>query len=337
MLRLVRPAATAAVLTVLATGIAAPAHADDGSFLGQIECGSSGGLGCSILLRWWQTHAGQQGSNGSGGSGAPGAPGAPADSGDGVDWNAIDWDAIDWSQVDWDAIDWESIDYDGEGEAPTDPVTLIQESMANFELPPPQIETSPGSDSLVLVNTPVWLWVESQDWEAEEASAEVQDWSLTVTATPTATVWNLGDGTQIRCEGPGTPSTRPCTTPPRPPPTAGTSTTCPPTASPAAPTPSASRSAGTWAGSSPRASSPAASRARSTRSPRPRRSNSVWPNPRAWSPTQATANSERRRQTWWTRRRHRRPRPPRGRGRPLRCGSWAADPAAGGGWSLPSA
>jgi hypothetical protein len=205
MLRLVRPAATAAVLALLATGIAAPAHADDGSFLGQIECGSSGGLGCSILLRWWQTHAGQQGSNGPGGSGAPGAPGAPADSGDGVDWNAIDWDAIDWSQVDWDAIDWDSIDYDGEGEAPTDPVTLIQESMANFELPPPQIETSPGSGSLVLVNTPVWLWVESQDWEAEEASAEVQDWSLTVTATPTSTLWNLGDGTQIRCEGPGTP------------------------------------------------------------------------------------------------------------------------------------
>jgi hypothetical protein len=203
MLRLVRPAATAAVLTLLAAGaVATPAQADEGSFLGQVECGSSGGLGCSILLRWWQTHAGQQGSGGSGGSGDPGAPAAPSD---GVDWNAIDWDAIDWSQVDWDAIDWESIDYSGEGETPTDPVTLIQESMANFELPPPQIETSPGSDSLVLVNTPVWLWVESQDWEAAEASAEVQDWSLTVTATPTSTVWNLGDGTQIRCEGPGTP------------------------------------------------------------------------------------------------------------------------------------
>lgn len=203
MLRLVRPAATAAVLTLLAAGaVATPAQADEGSFLGQVECGSSGGLGCSILLRWWQTHAGQQGSGGSGGSGDPGAPAAPSD---GVDWNAIDWDAIDWSQVDWDAIDWEAIDYTGEGETPTDPVTLIQESMANFELPPPRIETSPGSDSLVLVNTPVWLWVESQDWEAAEASAEVQDWSLTVTATPTATVWNLGDGTQIRCEGPGTP------------------------------------------------------------------------------------------------------------------------------------
>ncbi|MFD6951693.1 hypothetical protein A6A08_16895 [Nocardiopsis sp. TSRI0078] len=203
MLRPVRPAAAAAVLTLLAAGAATPAHADDGSFLGQIECGSSGGLGCSILLRWWKTHAGQQGSGGSGGG--SGVPGVPAGSGDGVDWSQVDWDAIDWSQVDWDAIDWESIDYGGEGEAPTDPVTFIQEAMAAFELPPPKIGTSPGSDSLVLVNTPVWLWVDSQDWDTAETSAEVQDWSLTVTANPTSTVWNLGDGTQVRCEGPGTP------------------------------------------------------------------------------------------------------------------------------------
>ncbi|NYH54489.1 MULTISPECIES: hypothetical protein [Nocardiopsis] len=205
MLRPVRPAAAAAVLTLLAAGAATPAHADDGSFLGQVECGSSGGVGCSILLRWWKTHAGQQGSGGSGGG--SGVPGVPAGSGDGVDWSQVDWDAIDWSQVDWDAIDWESIDYggEGEGEAPTDPVTLIQEAMAAFELPPPRIGTSPGSDSLVLVNTPVWLWVDSQDWDTAETSAEVQDWSLTVTADPTSTVWNLGDGTQVRCEGPGTP------------------------------------------------------------------------------------------------------------------------------------
>jgi len=198
MLRLVRPAATAAVLTLLATGIAAPAHADDGSFLGQIECGSSGGLGCSILLRYWQSQAGQQGSNGSGGSGAP------AGSSDGVDWDAIDWGAIDWSQVDWSTIDWDSIDYEA-GEDGTDIVTTLQEAMDSFELPPPRIETSPGGDSLVLVNTPVWLWVESQDWEVTEASAAIQDSSFTVTATPTSTLWTLGDGTQIRCEGPGTP------------------------------------------------------------------------------------------------------------------------------------
>ncbi|MFD3685685.1 hypothetical protein ACFWTE_12820 [Nocardiopsis sp. NPDC058631] len=202
MLRLVRPAATAAVLTLLTVGVATPAHADDSSFLGQIECGSSGGLGCSILLRYWQSQAGQQGSGGSDGSGSPGAP---AGSSDGVDWDAIDWDAIDWSQVDWDAIDWDSIDYGTEGEDGTDAVTALQEAMASFELPPPQIETSPGVDSLVLVNTPVWLWVESQDWDVEEASAELQDSSFKVTATPLSTVWTLGDGTQIRCEGPGTP------------------------------------------------------------------------------------------------------------------------------------
>lgn len=199
MLRPVRPVATAAVLTLVAAALPAPAHADDGSFLGQIECGSSGGDGCSVLLNWWRTQGGQPGTGGSE------APEEGAGTSDGVDWNAIDWDAIDWSQVDWDAIDWEAIDYEGEGEVPTDPVTLIQESMDAFELSPPRIATSPGSDSLVLVNTPVWLWVESEDWEAAEASAEVPGWSLTVTATPVSTVWTLGDGTEIRCAGPGTP------------------------------------------------------------------------------------------------------------------------------------
>ncbi|WP_435106839.1 hypothetical protein [Nocardiopsis synnemataformans] len=203
MLRLVRPAATAAVLTLLAAGAATPAHADDGSFLGQIECGSSGGNGCSILLRWWQSQSGQQGSGGSGGSEDSGGSGAQDDP-----YAHVDWDAIDWSQVDWGAIDWESIDYEQEGEEGeegTDMVTALQEAMASFELPPPRIETSPGSDSLVLVNTPVWLWVESQDWEVTEASAELRDSSFTVTANPVSTVWTLGDGTQIRCEGPGTP------------------------------------------------------------------------------------------------------------------------------------
>ncbi|WP_017569868.1 hypothetical protein [Nocardiopsis halotolerans] len=202
-----RPAAATAVLTLVAAGAAIPAHADEGSFLRQVECGSSGGAGCSILLRWAQTQGGRSGSGGSDDSGdSDGSGGSGGSTGD-VDWSAIDWDAIDWSQVDWDAIDWESIDYEGEdeGETPTDPVTLIQESMDSFELPRPTIGTSPGSDSLILVNTPVWLWLESQEWEAAEASAEVPGWSLTVTATPTFTVWDLGDGTRVRCEGPGTP------------------------------------------------------------------------------------------------------------------------------------
>lgn len=217
MLRPTPPAAAAAALLALAAvGAAAPAHADPGSFLGRVECGSSGGRGCTVRLDWWSSHGGSAGSGPTQGgtgtqTGSGGDTAAPA--GDGIDYSGIDWEtAVDWSQVPWHEIDWESIDYgDGEGEEgeegrdPVDPVTLIQESMASFELPPPEIETSPGPDSLVLVNTPVWLWVDSRTWAPESASAEVPGWSLEVTATPVTTTWTLGDGTRIECDGPGTP------------------------------------------------------------------------------------------------------------------------------------
>ncbi len=208
MLRLVRPAATAAVLTLLAAGAAAPAHADDSSFLSQVECGSSGGQGCSILLTWWQSQNGQPGSGGSGGAGGTagsGDAGAGTSSPDGTDWDAMDWDSIDWSLVDWDAIDWDAIDYDGEEGDGTDPVSLVREAMGSFQLPPPEISTSPGEDSLVLVNTPVWLWLDSQQWESTGTSAQIDDWSFNLTASPVSTLWTLGDGTTVRCDGAGTP------------------------------------------------------------------------------------------------------------------------------------
>ncbi|WP_160049864.1 hypothetical protein [Nocardiopsis sp. FR4] len=215
MLRTTPPAAAAvAVAALLAVGTAAPASADGGSFLGSVECGSNGGPGCRILLTWLLRNGGLPGSGGGtgtgGGTGADGSAGAPADGGTDwsqVDWDAVDWDAVDWSQVDWDAVDWDAV-FGGEGAegtAGTDPLTALQESLASFELPPPTIVTSPGADSLVLVNTPVWLWVDTQEWGAESASAEIADLSLTVTATPVATAWTLGDGTRIECEGPGTP------------------------------------------------------------------------------------------------------------------------------------
>ncbi|MBR8743782.1 hypothetical protein [Nocardiopsis sp. MG754419] len=212
MLRLVRPAATAATLTLLAAGVAAPAHADappqadDSSFLSQVECGSSGGQGCSIMLTWMQSQQGRPGggSDGAGGTEGAGEAGAGAGDPDGTDWDAMDWDSIDWSLVDWDSIDWDEIDYDEEEDG-SDPVSSVRRAMGSFQLPPPEISTSPGEDSLVLVNTPVWLWLDSEQWEPTGTSAEVADWSFTLTASPVSTVWTLGDGTTVRCDGAGTP------------------------------------------------------------------------------------------------------------------------------------
>ncbi|MGW9351050.1 hypothetical protein [Nocardiopsis flavescens] len=211
MLRPLPPAAAAAAAAlVLATLSAAPAHADDGSFLGSVECGTSGGNGCQILLRWILENGGIPGTPGTGGSGGSGGTGGGAGGSDeyaDVDWDAIDWDAMDWSQIDWDAMDWDAIFAEAgqNGEEGTDPLTTINEAIAAFQLPEPQIATSPGTDSLVLVNTPLWLWVDPATWGAESTSAQLGNSSLTVTATPARTQWTMGDGSTVECEGPGTP------------------------------------------------------------------------------------------------------------------------------------
>ncbi|KOX13361.1 hypothetical protein [Nocardiopsis sp. NRRL B-16309] len=185
-----------------------PAGADPGSFLGQVECGGSGGPGCSIMLRWSQEQGGTPGAPGTPGSGGTGAtPSVPGP------YDHVDWDAIDWENaVDWDAIDWDSVDYSGgegeggeEGGPATDATTAIQEAIAAFELPAPKISTSPDADGLVLVHTPVWLWVEEEDWADATATAEVPGLSMTVTAVPSGIRWTMGDGTEIVCEGSGTP------------------------------------------------------------------------------------------------------------------------------------
>ncbi|MFL1428661.1 MULTISPECIES: hypothetical protein [unclassified Nocardiopsis] len=206
MLRHVSAGTTAlVVLAILTTGPASPAAADEESFLGSVECGTGGGNGCQVLLRWYLEQRGDPGSPGTGGAGGSGGTGVPDEYAD-VDWDAIDWGSMDWSQIDWDSFDWDRIFEEAAREQQaTDPLVAIEEAMAAFELPEPTIATSPGPDSLVLVNTPLWLWVEPEGWDAASTSAELGDSSLTVTATPTRTVWTMGDGTTVECEGAGTP------------------------------------------------------------------------------------------------------------------------------------
>ncbi|MDT0303614.1 hypothetical protein [Streptomonospora wellingtoniae] len=206
MLRQAGSASLAAAVLVLAASSAARADtpATGDSFLGQIECGSEGGAGCDILLKYLQHDAASSGDDGP--APAQGDAGSQtADQWDSVDWGAVDWDAVDWDSVDWDAIDWESIDYSGGEDAPADPVALIVESMDSFELPRPAISSSPAADDLILVKTPVWLWVDEQEWQPATAEADVPDLGLTLTATPRSTRWTTGDGTEFNCDGPGTP------------------------------------------------------------------------------------------------------------------------------------
>ena len=71
-------------------------------------------------------------------------------------------------------------------------------------LSPPAIELSPPLGAAQLVGVPTWLWL-GDSWQPLRASATLDGITSTVTARPTSVTWLLGDGTSVRCDGPGTP------------------------------------------------------------------------------------------------------------------------------------
>jgi hypothetical protein len=88
-----------------------------------------------------------------------------------------------------------------------DPVTLVYEAIGQMQLAPPLVKTAPAPGQIGLVNMPVWLWVAKTEntWGPIVRSASVPGLTVTVTAEVKAINWSMGDGSTVRCEGPGTP------------------------------------------------------------------------------------------------------------------------------------
>jgi hypothetical protein len=93
------------------------------------------------------------------------------------------------------------------GAAPTlpTPALLAEEAIKELTFPSLSINASPSTDGDQLVGLPTWLWLEQGGWHPLTATAAVPGESVTATATPTSVTWNLGDGSTIVCQGPGTP------------------------------------------------------------------------------------------------------------------------------------
>jgi hypothetical protein len=81
---------------------------------------------------------------------------------------------------------------------------LAAEAVKALRLPLPVIKWNPPSATNVLVNVPVWLWLDPGSWGARSATASVPGLSVTATATPTSLAFTTGDGATVRCSGPGT-------------------------------------------------------------------------------------------------------------------------------------
>ncbi|WP_460774110.1 hypothetical protein [Nocardiopsis nanhaiensis] len=89
-------------------------------------------------------------------------------------------------------------------EGGVDLTTLAHNARASFQLPSPDISMSPGPDTPVLVQVPVRLWIDADQWQEQQATATVPGGSVTGTATPTTARWSMGDSATITCQRPGT-------------------------------------------------------------------------------------------------------------------------------------
>jgi hypothetical protein len=90
-----------------------------------------------------------------------------------------------------------------DGQAPG-PALLGQQAVRLLMLPSPLIRTNPSVAGQVLVQVPVWLWLDAASWGTRSATASVPGISVTATATPTSVDWSPGDGSSLTCRGPGT-------------------------------------------------------------------------------------------------------------------------------------
>ena len=85
------------------------------------------------------------------------------------------------------------------------PEELAMEALGQLPLPEPSIATSPPPQFDSVVNVPVFLAVDAADWEAKSVTTGVPGVTVTVTAQPQRTEWQVGNGDVVVCDGPGTP------------------------------------------------------------------------------------------------------------------------------------
>ncbi len=84
-----------------------------------------------------------------------------------------------------------------------DPEVLAEQARGQLAVAPPTVELSPKADLNQIVQLRTWMWI--SNWEPDSVTASVPGVSATVTATPASVTWDMGNGDQVVCSGPGTP------------------------------------------------------------------------------------------------------------------------------------
>jgi hypothetical protein len=219
-----RIAVTAA--TVLAAALAAPVNSyaeDDPKGGGGIECGL---YNCEVEVDVPGQAGGQAGgSDSTGGSGSSGGgdptdkrvctykladPQPPAGS---LDWEGHEpGDGAVYEQTcGWEGVDGNTIVQmvwlaEPPAQETVDPAVLAQQAVDSMTLLGPDI-ASPRADGKYTVGVPMWMWVNQSDTTFGPNTASASAGGITVTATAKVSkiVWEMGDGSSVTCNGPGTP------------------------------------------------------------------------------------------------------------------------------------
>lgn len=89
--------------------------------------------------------------------------------------------------------------------APVDPAAVGQQAVSKLSMPTPTIEMAPPAGSPQLVGVATWMWIELGAWQGLSATATAGTVTAIATATPSKVVWDMGDGSELTCDGPGTP------------------------------------------------------------------------------------------------------------------------------------
>ena len=84
-----------------------------------------------------------------------------------------------------------------------DPEVLRARAVEELHLPTPSIAMSPPGDQVVHIAS--WLWLDGAMWRPHASTASAGAVTATVTAIPVRTLWDMGTGTVVVCDGPGQP------------------------------------------------------------------------------------------------------------------------------------
>jgi hypothetical protein len=98
---------------------------------------------------------------------------------------------------------------------PPDPAVLAQQAYGELTVPkpvakrsPPENNSDPQYGGLPYTWVRLWTYIWAAEWQSYARTVELRGVSATVTATPTALVFDPGDGSApVTCDGPGRPWT----------------------------------------------------------------------------------------------------------------------------------